>query len=226
MGGPNFNHQAAMEYGFATPNGRFSDYITYNGQRFVPYYGYSSTNVAAYNCYFCNSYQSNDQFTNNFVYKFGKNNNQSLQILYTNISQQAWGNAGGIPQGSYPSNPNALVYYPFDTLGNALWMELGGGYRDEAKPSSTGLVHRPPALHAGLQPADQRAPAGAMTPQTRLLKIEYDDRLGTNAYLALRYYNWEQLQSVDNQSSLNAGDRAARRATRCGSRCKVDRRAA
>ena len=56
-GGPNFTHQAAMEYGFATPNGRFSDYITYNGQRFVPYYGNSTTNVAAYNNYFANSYR-------------------------------------------------------------------------------------------------------------------------------------------------------------------------
>ena len=145
-GGPNFNHQAAMEYGFATPNGRFSDYITYNGQRFVPYFGNSTTNVAAYNNYFANSYQANDQFTNNFVYKFGKNNNQSLQILYTNISQQAWGNAGGIPSGSFPSNPNSLVYYPFDTLGQATWIGFGQDFG--MTPEAVQLVHRPPALHA------------------------------------------------------------------------------
>ncbi len=200
-GGPNFSHQAAMEYGFATPNGRFSDYITYNGQRFVPYFGNSTTNVAAYNNYFANSYQANDQFTNNFVYKFGKNNNQSLQVLYTNISQQAWGNAGGIPTGSFPTNPNSLVYYPFDTLGQATWIGFGQDFGMSQKQygSYIGLQPYTPGFNRPIDAPQQNASL-----QTRFLKFEYDNSLSANTYVALRYYNWEQLQDADTSYSLNA----------------------
>ncbi len=199
VGSPAFAHQAAFEYGFANARGNISDYIAYNGQRFVPYYGYTTTNVAAYLNYFANSYQANDQFTNNFVYKFGRSGEQQLQILYTNISLQQRGNVGGIPSGTFPSNPDALVYYPYDTLAQAGLIRSVGAF---------GMSSQQFAHYIGLSPGVPATNDAITVPQvnlslqTRLLKFEYDDRLGTNAYLALRYYNWEQLEDTDNQYSL------------------------
>ena len=199
MGSPAFAHQAAFEYGFANAKGTVSDYVAYNGQRFVPYYGYTTTDVAAYLNYFGNSYQSNDQFTNNFVYKFGKAQAQQLQVLYTNISVQQLGNVGGIPSGTFPSNPDALVYYPHDTLAQATWIGLAGafGMSPQQYASYIGLGPGVPAANVAIARPQQN-----MSLQTRMFKLEYDDRLGANAYLALRYYNWEQLQYIDDQYSL------------------------
>ncbi len=45
IGSPNFDHQLAIEYGFASANGRFSDYFSYSGERGVPYSGYSNAFV-------------------------------------------------------------------------------------------------------------------------------------------------------------------------------------
>ncbi len=43
LGGPSSFHQTAIQYGFATPNGRFSDYVSYVNQRYVPYFGGRTT---------------------------------------------------------------------------------------------------------------------------------------------------------------------------------------
>ncbi|MBV8490850.1 MAG: carboxypeptidase regulatory-like domain-containing protein, partial [Candidatus Eremiobacteraeota bacterium] len=134
VGGPNFSHQFAGTYSWASINGMFSDFVSFNAQRYVPYYGYSNTPLNQYGNYFGISYSFNNQFSNNFVFKFGHQQNQSLQILYTNILQQAWGAAGqpgifcynnpaapGTPYGSScPSGTNlqSLAYYPYDTLTN------------------------------------------------------------------------------------------------------------
>jgi hypothetical protein len=199
MGGPAFSHQAAFEYGFANAKGTVSDYVAYNGQRLVPYNGYTTTNVAAYLNYFGNSFQANDQFTNNFVYRFGKNNAQSLQVLYTNVSLQQWGNVGGVPQGTFPSNPDALVYYPYDTVSQAPWIALANAFGMSAAQYAQfiGLGPGVPATNVRIT-----APEVNESLQTRLLKFEYDSGLSANTYLALRYYNWEQLQYQSNQYSV------------------------
>jgi hypothetical protein len=199
IGGPAFSHQAAFEYGFANAKGTLSDYVAYNGQRIVPYYGYTTTNVAAYLNYFGTSYQANDQFTNNFVYRFGKNNGQSLQVLYTNISLQQWGDVGGIPRGTFPSNPDALTYYPYDTLSQAPWIALAGAFGMSAAQYAQyiGLGPGVPATNVQIT-----RPEETDSLQTRLLKLEYDDNLNANTYLALRYYNWEQLLYQSAQYSI------------------------
>ncbi|MBV8490550.1 MAG: carboxypeptidase regulatory-like domain-containing protein, partial [Candidatus Eremiobacteraeota bacterium] len=40
VGGPNFSHQLAATYSWASSDGRFSDFAAFNGQRFTPYNGY------------------------------------------------------------------------------------------------------------------------------------------------------------------------------------------
>ncbi len=198
-GGPGFSHQAAFEYGFAAPNNRWSDYISFNGQRFVPYAGYTTTNQAANLNYFGTSYQANNQFTNNFFYKFGKNLSQQVQVLYTNIDQEEWGNVGGIPQGTYPNNPNALVYYPYDNLTQGLWQELAGAFGMSTKQYASYIGLQPGVPSTNIQvPGPQRS--GSL--QTRFLKFEYDNSLSASTYVALRYYNWEQLQYGDDSYSL------------------------
>src|SRR5208282_4090986 len=110
----------AFEEGLASANGAFSDYISYTGQRLAPYNGYFTSNAGSLGNYFGDQYEANNQFTNNFIWKFGKNQSQSLQVLYTNINEVFVGNLGGIPAGGQAynptTNPNGLVYYPYDQV--------------------------------------------------------------------------------------------------------------
>ena len=87
VGGPNFNNFVGGEYGFATADGRFSNYISMQYNRFAPYYGFHNQDAASYGNYFGLSKRNQTQFVDNFVFKFGKDKNQSLQVLYENVSR-------------------------------------------------------------------------------------------------------------------------------------------
>ncbi len=195
-GGPNYFHQFAIEYGWASPNGRFSDYIAYNGQRGVPYgnglqsglgQGYTSWNSAQYNAFWGNSYEKNDDFVNNFVYKFGKNNSQSLQVLAVFRDLVDYGNLGGGFTG-----PNPIQYYPNDVNGNPLGGFLGF-------PAYTKLVGLNPGTPQNGQ-YNVNGPEEVAWNPTRYLKFEYDNNLGSSTFIQLRYYNWETLQGGANNT--------------------------
>jgi len=186
-GGPNFSHQAAFEYGFATPNGRFSDYISYAGQRTVPYYGFYNSNVAATGNYFSTSYQANDDILNNLVYRFGRDNHESLQFLVDYRDLQDWGEAGGT---------KGLQYYLYDPYVNANNLLGAPGILNlfSPNPSKTfGLTPYTPAT----EPATVGKQIVGWNP-TNFLKVEYDNNLNSSTFLALRYYNWATRQGFSN----------------------------
>jgi hypothetical protein len=217
-GGPSYFHQLAFEYGFATHDDSFSDYISYNGQRYDPYHGYVNSNPALFGNYYGRSYQRNDQFLNNAVFKFGHNHNQSLQVLYMNTSAVGYGDYGGVPGQYSPTNPNGFAYYPYDVPYNMGSVFEPSGPNFGAEPgASQGLL----AFLSGYD-ANQFSnliALNAYTPgvnipvqgpqevdslQTRYLKFEYDNNLSANTYLALKYYNWEQLEYNDTSYSNGA----------------------
>ena len=190
-GAPNFFHQFAVDYGIASRDGRISDYISYTGQRDVPYYGWHSVDAGSYNNYFGVSYEKNDDLVNNFIYKFGKNNNQSLQILYLNRDLQQYGNLGGLA---------GLKYYPADPL-NPLGVPIYGS-------AYTNLIGINPGTPSSGS-FNVNSPEEVSFNPTRYLKFEYDNTLNSKTFLQSRFYNWETLQGGSNNtgsSSIASGD--------------------
>jgi hypothetical protein len=195
-GGPNFNHQAAFSYGFSTPDGSISEYVSYTGQRYNPYFGYSFTPLNEYGNYFASAYETSDQFMNNFFYNFGKNKHETLQVLYTNTLGQ------GYQEFTQP------YYYPYDPItGPALLGDLG---IYSSTPKSGALT---PAQFAAFTPLTYGVPSTDLAPNspsqnfelnTRLLKIEYDNRLNPTTYFDLRYYNWDYLSTANPSTTLGA----------------------
>lgn len=191
MGAPNFRHQAGFEWGWATPNGRFSNYLAFTGQRYDPYYGYHNTNLLQYgNAYAVNDV-INNVFTDNFIYRFGKNMRQSLQVLYTNFSnisqapslQNQYYNYSPFSFAAPYSIPEPAQYAgtPWPTLGQLGTLLPGEPATAQNGPSYQWLGNN----------------------QTELLKFEYDNSLSENTYLALRYYNWDTMQYSDSDLSFN-----------------------
>jgi len=191
-GGPNFSHQLEFDYGFSTPDNRFSEEVSYNGQRFAPYNGYAFTPLNEYGNYFATMYASQDQFTNNFFYKFGKNLRQQVQVLYTNVTQIGWAGAlgsGGVYNQS--TNGGALVYYPYDTLTQGLEYAVTG-YSPAQYASLIGLAPGVPSINAAISTPQQN-----LSNITNFLKVEYDNNLSPTTYLAVRYYNWLENENTD-----------------------------
>ncbi len=196
IGSPNYFHQGAFEYGIATPNGRISDYVAYNGQRTNPYFGYSGANSAQYNTFYQTSYQASDNFVNNFIFKFGKGSNQSLQVLYANQNIQDYGNNGGT---------TGLKYYPYDANQNLIGLLAPIIYPNSGNAYQNIVGYTP--YYNGQQNVNG-AEQIANNP-TRFLKFEYDNNINSNTFLQVRYYNWETLQlsqAITGNSTLNFGN--------------------
>jgi hypothetical protein len=164
-------NQENIQYGTATANGRFSDYVSYFGinQAYqVGPYGASPFDVGAV---LEPSRQLETDFVNNFVTRFGPGNNQSLQVLYLAHAFKQYGNYAGLP----------LYYDDGDapTLGNLSYYS----------GLSTSQVASILAFDPGQTYAGEPAPPVWSTGSTSLLKFEYDNQLNASTSLAVRFYH-------------------------------------
>jgi hypothetical protein len=182
VGGPNFDNTAGIDYGFATPNGQISNYVSLLYNKYAPYYGFFNQNAAAYGNYFGVQSRLTNQFVDNFVFKFGKDNNQSLQVLYENIERIDVGNEGGVPA---PGSPDAFHYYPYDPFA------IGVDYS---------LIQ--PAPYTPTTDVGITQPEYNETINTRFLKLEYDNNINASTFLDIRYYNFERLEADSTLYSL------------------------
>jgi hypothetical protein len=79
-----FNHQFAVDYGFATPNGRLSNYLSFTGQGSGYTYGNHASDLEYIGRASSNYYRKVRDLIDNAIFKFGRDNSQSLQLLYQN----------------------------------------------------------------------------------------------------------------------------------------------
>jgi hypothetical protein len=166
-----FGQQINVQYGTATADGRFSDYISYFGNKGYFQYGPWGTNAFSNGAIYLNQRQGTSDFVNNFVTRFGPGNNQSFQILYLAHAYQDYGDYGGIPE----------YYDDYDPtiLGN--------------QSAFTGLT---PAEVSSITAFDQgqtsvTQPVNALTGygSTSLLKFEYDNQFNSSTSLNLRFFH-------------------------------------
>jgi len=199
-GAPAYNHQLSFEYGFATPGGRFSNYTSFVGQRFNYYYGSANQNAAQYGNTFNAANATNDDVLNNTVFKFGKDNHESLQLLYNVRNLQQFGNYGGIGGNllytNDPSSYGSTLGAGVSSLDNSA--DPGNPFGD---PGNLGFFQ----THIGTLPylgstKQTTSELVAFNP-TRFIKLEYNNNLNSSTYLSLKGYNWQTLQGGSNYYS-------------------------
>ena len=205
VGGPNFNHQFGFQYGIASKSGNISNYFSYIGDRGVPYYGYNNSNVSATGNYFGTVLQANDDLLDNFVFKFGKDNRQSLNVLYDTRDLQDYGEVGGLTGSRVPylfdpyvMNNGGFGFNPFAVLTSASPAQAVTLFQQY-----TGLT---PYQTATNSLAAQQNQLSAFSP-THLLKFEYDNNLNDSTFLQARYYNFDAQNGSSDvyDSSANPG---------------------
>ena len=101
-------HQFATEYGFASPDGRFSNYVAFQGNTTNAMYQAHNADSTRIGTFFSQQYQTSRDLTDNFFYKFGRDLNQSIQVFYQNQSVSFFSNNGGL--GPYAIGSAAAGY--------------------------------------------------------------------------------------------------------------------
>jgi hypothetical protein len=189
---PNYGHQAGLEYGFATPDGRFSDYIAYYGQRYVPYYGPPGTDQFATHNYNGYSFAASDDFVDNLVYRFGKNNAQSLQVAYLNHNLQYSGDLGGI------AGRVQQQYNPYNV--SNIGTEGDPYFTDAFYAARYGLMPYATAANNPLTSPEQTA-----NNPTRYFKFEYTNSLNPTTFLDISTANVQQINATSANYNFSSG---------------------
>ena len=179
IGTPGQYNQGSLEYGIASANGRVSDYVSYLQSNTQNTYGYPGTDAAGYGNYWRSTRVVNSDFINNFVFKFGQNANQSLQVLYQNRNEREYGPFGGISNGT--NNPNS--YFQTDPFAYA---PLG---LDTAVGGAAALASILPLLPGQASGFQRPSEQGQYFNPTEFLKVEYDNQIDRANYFDLKVYN-------------------------------------
>ena len=197
LGTPGFNHQIAVDYGVATRAGNISNYLSYAGQRYSPYYGYQNQNPAISGNYFSTSERAVDDIIDNLVIKFGKNNRQSLQALYNTKNIQDFGQRGGL------TGRNYYLYDPY-VLNNGAFGNPFAGLLNPNDDGTAAFAQYTGKTPYALDPRQIPSAIVVLANPLQSLKFEYDNALDDKTFLAVRYYNFSAFNSSNTTVDSNA----------------------
>jgi hypothetical protein len=211
VGSPWYDHSMAGQYGYATPDDRFSDFFSFRSTRAAPQIAPYGRNAADAGQYLGTSFTYDDDVLNNFYYRFGKNNNQQIQVLTDWLDHRSWANYGGLANVNYyPYDPFAYTQFQTDFSGLPMWPNTpndptGLGWYQSVIPY---LTHVPTTQQPPIQPLQY------VFGPTNFLKIGYTRPLGTATSLNTFFYNWGGLvaNNITGESSnitLGAGPSTA-----------------
>ena len=187
---PDFNHGLNLNYGFATPNNRFSDFISYDGSRFLPA-GVAAfpagTDAASAGLYGGVAYGEHDDLVNNMVFRFGHQNNMSLQWLVRAADLRDFANYGQ----SLPSSN--VTYYPFNPF---YYGSYAGAYQSLAEfQATTPLLPGVPATN--VLPT---TPEEAVAQPLSFNKLAYTWNINPTTFLSLSYANLYLISQNNSQN--------------------------
>jgi hypothetical protein len=166
------NQQVGFQYGFATPNGKLSNFTSYMGRNQYLQYGPWGTTAWAAGAGYQPQRDENSDFLDNFIYKFGAGNSQQIQLLYLDHADVTRGNLSGNTL-YYPSNsPDFLAQFT--------------GVTGLTVPQLQSIVSFEEGQKTATQPlANNILSIGSSS----LLKFEYDNTFNASTNLALRIYH-------------------------------------
>jgi hypothetical protein len=200
-------HQLGLEWGWADPSQRLSNYAGFIGLRQAYQYGINGTaantlgtlgtNAATLGStidpnlvYYSPSYLSSNDFVDNAIYRFGNNNSQRLQFFIQDQAIHQTLDYGGFQYLPYISGgTSAGKCAPYPVIGpNG---PVNTQQQNYACDSLIPLFPGQPNTYAFVSNADQRSnPFLAY-------KVEYGSALGTTSQLTARYFRTFFGQSED-----------------------------
>ena len=183
-GGPGFFHGINAGYGVAAPNGRWSEYASFTGQDSAPRYGgpYWTLGAGEIGISGGIAYTADREFTNNFVYNFGRNNEFGVQYFVDTSYHRA---AGGYGQ-DWQSECYATSIDP--TCNGAV------SYFTAATGFSTGQYQELLGFQPGQTSAQALLGQDGRPPYQEFYngtgsKLQFNWHLNSSTYAFINYYN-------------------------------------
>ena len=183
-----YAHQLSLEYGFATPNGRVSNYVSFQGQNQATQEGQYGTSAVSLSQGAVLSYQIYEtrDILDNFVLKFGRNNNQSFQILYDNQQTNFLGTYGGLGNLGFPtSDKYALNNYLLPYT----------GLTTQQLQTQTSLLPYQKSLSDNLA-AENRGAENNYQPNNTI-KFQYSNNLSASSFITAKFYELDSVSTFD-----------------------------
>jgi hypothetical protein len=200
-------HQLGLEWGWADPSQRFSNYAGFIGLRRAYQYGTPGTaantlgtlgtNAATLGStidpnlvYYAPSFLSSNDFVDNAIYRFGKNEDQRLQFFIQDQAITQTLDYGGFQYLPYISGgTTAGKCAPYPVIGpNG---PVNSAQQNYACDSLLPLFPGQPNTYAFVSQADQ------LKNPFLAYKLEYGTSLGTSSQLTARYFRTFTQQSED-----------------------------
>ncbi len=191
VGGPNYFHGLNVEFGTADPNGRWSEYFAFAGQGTNYFYGGSQNANAAQLLVFRSvQFESDREFLNNAVYRFGRDLHQSVQLFYDDAQHDFIGGYGGNPYCFTTCDTRRL-----ETFNNILGL-LGA---PPMTPQDVGSIFQfDPYQTFATETLAQahRAPYTYFQPN-HALKVQFDDNIDASTFFTAKYYRTNAVTTFD-----------------------------
>ena len=167
-----YRHRLVGEYGFATPDGRLSEYVSFTGTDVYSLAGPRGTPQVLIGNYYGNTNTTQRDIVSNLVYRFGKDNRQSFQFAAQDIVQRSTNDIGGA---------SGLFYSSYDPV-NLVNLRGYTGLSNAQISRMAPLLPNQPAGQPNLAYADtQIQPNGK-------IKLEYSNNLNSSTFLTARIY--------------------------------------
>jgi len=187
-GGPSFDHRLNLDFSWATSDSRFSDYVSFAGASFANKYGNGTTPVVQFGNYFSRAFEWDRELLNNFNYRFGNNNSQSLQFFIDVADHNFYDGAGGNV---------GLCFASCDPVFDSTWGGIFG--------FSTSQIQNLAAMYPGqtspteLLATANRFPIATFQPNSAM-KLEYTRNINSSTYFSTKLYRQVSVVSFDDPS--------------------------
>ena len=167
-----YRHRLVGEYGFATPDRKFSQYVSFTGTNTGSLAGPRGTPQVLIGNYYGSENLTQRDFVSNSVYRFGHDDNQTLQLAYQNILQRNTTDIGGYANLFYSEyDPNNLVNLRgFTGLSNAQIQRMSPLLPGQ-QPGAVSLAY----ADTQIQPNDK-------------FKLEYTKNVNSSTFVSARLY--------------------------------------
>ena len=199
-------HQFGTEYGFATPDGKVSNYISLTSSREDRVFGARGTDQTSLGNFFVNQNVTGNDIINNFIYRFGKDQQQKFQFFYQNVNIRFFRHGSGAEDGLfYKSNdPFSLSQFTgrtgFTTAQVQAIIPLD---------PQQGSVFDPARNSVSYQPDET-------------VKFQYSNNLNSSTFLTAKYYDVGSSVNFNNpQTGQGASGFADRVSLQGGNRAGV-----
>lgn len=182
VGGPAFYHQAQFEYGWATPDGRLSNYTTFTGANLGFQFGRPGVEARTIGQFFGAGSAVEQEFVDNLVFKFGRDNNQSLQV-FADIAQHTR---------RYDYGGTAALNY---RSGDPYFLAFAGAGLGLSTPQLQQIISFEPGQSSPQQPIAR--PGLTYYEPNQTLKLQYNWNIDSSTFLASKFYRVNAVATFD-----------------------------